>query len=118
MTRFQRRGREETSIVLSSKDLKTFTPLNSAAISLHLPFPMKVSVQLFILPTCLNTVPHKLESSQELPGCWLKIEVYRTRLRRLGGLEGGEGTAYCDKTPRMSDDQANLGTCPNETGFS
>lgn len=118
MTHFQRRGREETSAVLSSKDLKTFTPLNSAAISLHLPFPMKIFVHLFILPTCLNTVLHKLESSQELLGCWLKIEVYRTRLRRSVGLEGGEGNGYCDKTPRKSDDQANLGTCPNEPGFS
>lgn len=32
-------------------------------------------------------------------------------------MEGGDGNVYCDKTPKKSDDQANLGTFPNETVF-
>lgn len=32
-------------------------------------------------------------------------------------MEGGDGNVYCDKTPKKSDDQASLETCPNETVF-
>lgn len=117
MTHFQRRGREETSAVLVHR-LKNFCP---SELGCHLLapslFPWRhLSISLFY--RLALTVLHKLDSSQESPGFWLKTEVSRTWLQRLVGLEGGEGNVYCDKTFRKSDDHANLGICPNEAGFS
>lgn len=63
--------------------------------------------------TCLL---HQLDTSEEPPGCWLKLQVSRThsRVRMDWRVEMG----MCVVVKAQSDDQAHVGICPKVAGLS